>query len=92
MELKIQDYHKLIDPPLSFRLCLDGLHPEVCFSFSFSDILESVLRDLLRDTFLGQLLLLLLLLHAAVAVIQSSNIFSIHCVKNWMIKVEAESN
>ena len=60
---------------LSFRLCLEGLHPEDCFIFSFNDTVESELRDLLRDTLL---LLLLLLLQAAVAVIHSNNIFSIH--------------
>ena len=64
-----------MDPFLSFRLCLEGLHPEDCFIFSFNDTVESELRDLLRATLL---LLLLLLLQAAVAVIHSNNIFSIH--------------
>ena len=75
MELLQLSYHTLMEPFLSFRLCLEGLHPEDCFIRSFSDIVESELSDLLRDTLL---LLLLLLLQAAVAVIHSNNIFSIH--------------
>ena len=66
-----------MDPFLSLRLCLEGLQPVDCFIRSFNEIAESLLRDLLRAMLL-LLLLLLLVLQAAVAVIHSNNILSIH--------------
>ena len=70
------EHYKLIDPVLSFLLCLDGLHPEVCLILSFNKVIESVLRDRLLPE--DPELLLLLLLQAADTVIQSNNILSIH--------------
>ena len=73
--------HKDIDPTRSLRLCLEGLHPEVCLALSFICVInESELRDLLRllELELGPDLVLELELLQAETVIHNNSIFSIH--------------
>ena len=77
-----QEIHTLKEPALSFRLCLEGLQPEVCLDLSRVDVPESELRD--RDRLLADWLppprdpLLELERLEAETVIQRSSILSIH--------------